>query len=370
MAKSADPFLPADIPLCLRPVYETATVNHPITLYEGDISLEQESRTFTGSGRVLFEWLARPGLRFDVELPQDNMARLELASCTLHMLGTNRKATASVMGIAASSSKGVHEIKGMLEEFEVGRDEKLSFIIFHIVNFTDYLGRSVRDENRRKTWAGRSVIEVDPWRITLDKIEDAKKLFNELGAIGGYAITHVGKLERLDGKKFAAKLSAKVFEALFRYLSFCRGAWVAPILPIGFDENGDRTWERWRDWKIERWKHVPNWFNSHAEEGLSGGFPGFFERWQDENWTEALLLSNHWYVEANMSAGGVEGGIILAQSAIEVLGWTHLVAEKSALSEKGYEKLDAVDKLRLLMSIWGIPTSIPVSLPELAARPK
>jgi hypothetical protein len=66
----------------------------------------------------------------------------------------------------------------------------------------------------------------------------------------------------------------------------------------------------------------------------------------------------------------VEGSIILAQSAFELLGWTHLVEEKLALSDKGYENLAAMDKLRLLLSICGIPAAIPASLPRLSAAAK
>jgi hypothetical protein len=366
MAKKTSLF-PEEMPIGMKPIYQMDSVNQPVKLYEGDIELEQGTKKLSGSGKVQFEWLPRPGLRFVLDLSPTNQHRPELENCTLHLLGLNWHAKASVFGYSASTGIGVSEVNGLVEDFEIGHDQQIIHIIFHVANFTDYHGRGVRDEKGRKAWASRSVMEVGEWRITLDKLEDAKRLFEGLKAIGGFAITHVGKLERLDGKRFAAKKSGQVFEALFRHLSFCRGAWVAPILPVGFDENGDRVWERWRDWKIERWKNVDNWFNSHSEEGLSKGLPGFYEKWQDEKWKEPLLLSNHWYVEANMSAGGVEGSIILAQAAFEVLGWAHIVDEKSALSDKGYEKIDAADKLRLLLSSCGIPAAIPATLVKLTA---
>jgi len=40
------------------------------------------------------------------------------------------------------------------------------------------------------------------------------------------------------------------------------------------------------------------------------------------------------------------------------------------LGEKGYENLPAMDKLRLLLSICGIPAAIPASLSKLAAAAK
>jgi hypothetical protein len=67
-----------------------------------------------------------------------------------------------------------------------------------------------------------------------------------------------------------------------------------------------------------------------------------------------------------MCAGGVEGGTILAQAAFELLAWTLLVEDQRVLSEDGYQKLPASDKLRLLLSSCGIPPTIPSSMCALA----
>jgi hypothetical protein len=370
MANPQNPFVPEDTPVGLKAIYPMASVNQSVKLYVGDLELEQGTKRLSGKGVVQFEWLPRPGLRFSLALASKNQHQPQLENGILHMLGINWHAKVSVLGYAVFSGKRRHNVTGSVDDFELGQGQNVAAILFHVTNFKNYFGLRVRDDEGTKTSPSRAVIEAGEWRITLDGIEESKRIFDELKDIGGFAITHVGKLERLDGKKFAAKTSEKVFDALFRYLSFCRGAWVAPILAVGFDENGDRVWEKWRGWKMERWKNVHNWFNDHSEEGLSKGFAGFYRLWQDEKWKEPLLLSNHWYVEANMSAGGVEGSIILAQSAFELLGWTHFVEEKMALSEKGYEGLSAMDKIRLLLSISGIPSIIPSSLSKLTAAAK
>jgi hypothetical protein len=66
----------------------------------------------------------------------------------------------------------------------------------------------------------------------------------------------------------------------------------------------------------------------------------------------------------------VKGSIILTQAGLEVLGWHRLVEGKPGLSGNGYEKLEATDKLRLLLMVCGIPPEIPASLPKLTALPK
>ncbi len=185
--------------------------------------------------------------------------------------------------------------------------------------------------------------------------------------MGGFALTHVGILEKRNGRTFSAKTSKKVFAIISEYLSFCRGAWVAPILAVGFDKKGDRVWEEWHGWKIEPWRRAGTWFNDHSDEGLSKGFAGFYQRWQDPMWNEPILLAFHWYVEANMCSGGVEGSIILAQAAFELLAWTLLVEDRKVLNKKDFEPggLSAADKLREVLKAVGLPATIPASLKKL-----
>ena len=303
-------------------------------------------------------------------MPSNTLRLVSPLDCNLHMLGMNQHATAKICGYSISSDRGIFKVKGTVETLELGHGRELDHIIFHVSKFTHYDGQSVRDKQGTQQWLSRAAIEVGEWRITLDKFKPDDRLFNEMSNTGGFAVTHVGKLERLDGKAFAAKKSEKMFDALPRYLSFCRGAWVALILPVGFDKSGGRVWEKWEAQKIVGWRPVNTWFGGHSEESLAKGFPGFYARWQEEKWQEPLELANHWYVEANMAAGGVEGSIILAQAGLELLGWCRLVGEKLGLSEKGYENIAAMEKLRLLLMVCGIPSAIPASLSKLTAVAK
>lgn len=206
--------------------------------------------------------------------------------------------------------------------------------------------------------------------MTLEELEHeggsgGEKFGKQIEAAGGFGITHVGKLERITGGSFSAADAKGIEEALFWFLSFCRGSWVAPLLAVGFDAGGKQVWEEWRKWKIERWRRVGSWFDSWSRVGLVGVFPGFHRRWKDESWNEPIRLALHWYVESNMCAGGVEGGTILAQAAFELLAWTLLVEDQKVLSEDEFKKLRASDMLRSLLSSCEIPLAIPSSLCEL-----
>ncbi len=356
-------------PLRLKPVYSTASVNASVTLYEGDLVLTQDSKTLIGSGLVELDWLPRPKLRFDFHPDPEMGQRVELKTASLSMPDTGRQAVVTInkVGLTSVPNPNASTISGVVDTFEVGNDSELNSIAFHIANFRNFAGRPVMHLDGTLS-TSRAVMEADGWFVTIDSLHD-DAMFAELETSGGFAITHVGRLERMGGQRFNAQESEPLFEALFRYLSFCRGCWVAPILTVGFDSNERRVWELWRDWKIERWREVDSWHNDFSVDGLERGFSGFYKRWMDEDWKEALLLALHWYVEANMCAGGVEGAVVLAQTSFELLAWTLLVEERRVLSEESFQpgKLPAMDKLRLLISACGIPLDIPSSLTQLVA---
>ena len=217
-------------------------------------------------------------------------------------------------------------------------------------------------------WGGRADTHADGWHITLDTVESSKELFKQLSSTAGYAITHVGTLRTADGQPFDMEAADKLMEAFCVYLSFCKGCSLAPILYVGFDAADKQVFRRWNlQWHIRSWANHFSWFNDLTVEGLTDGFPRFLTLWRQDKWNEPLSLALHWYREANTSAGGVEGSVIMAQAAFELLSWNYLVIERKVLSEDGFQKLPAMDKLRLFLSDCDIPLPIPASLAALAA---
>jgi hypothetical protein len=334
MTYQPNPFIPESMAVGFNPVYSTPAVNQVITLYDGGLELTQGAITMSGRGAVRWEWLPRPQLLFSLRLDPGDQGYPDVGkNGSLDLLGVNSKATVSVLHHSLGSH-APREIVGLVDTIEIGDTRRVKSIYFHVVNFRDCSGEPVRNEAGTETWGGRTALEVGAWRATIEKVQYSKPLFDELKSTGGFAITHIGRLEKHDRRTFSAKNSKKIFEAISVYMSFCRGAWVAPILAVGFDKNGCRVWEKWHGWRIEQWRRTGTWFNDYSDEGLSKGFPGFYQRWRDPMWKEPISLAFHWYVEANMCSGGVEGSIILAQAAFELLAWTLLVEDRKVLRKR------------------------------------
>lgn len=370
-ANMENSLIPESVPVELTPVYRTDSVNGPVELYTGPLELTINDKSVSGDGVISWEWVPVPRVSFRMgnctstpPIPFSN----GILKMSDGRTGTIRPTRVTLSG---GENAKAPTVEGIMEPVEFGCGAALKSAIFHVPNFQSYLGTGVCDQGRRQLRSARAVIESDEWQVTFDEVRREKdgsgRSFSEqIQDTGGFGITHVAKLERRGGDSFSSADAKEVEEALFWFLSFCRGSWVAPLLAVGLDVDGNRSWEEWRDWKVERWRRVRSWFDTPSCAGLVEAFPGFVRRRKDATWKEPIELAIHWYVESNMCAGGVEGGTILAQAAFELLAWTFLVEDRRVLSEDGFQKLPASDKLRLLLSSCAIPLPIPSSMCELS----
>lgn len=391
IVQSSKSGIKSSCPEALAPLYATPTLNAPVILYEGELELEFNNKRYTGPGSIHLAWLPSPDLRFEMVSPDAPLGIIQHEEPLLMKAG-DRSVRVRVSRVAPKDgmhSSGVN-IWGQVYPMEKGEGDMLSSVRFHVPNCLYYRGAAVRDPSSRRSWAGRAVMEANGWKVTLDSIEQVQFGMNELdqltGGTGhvklkkhilrdlelgaGFAITHVGEIRRSGGEAFNSSELGDLQSALAHLLSFCRGAWSAPVLPIGFDLNGVRIWEEWCARKVARWLRVRSWFNDSSSDGLELSFPGFIKRWKDQAWAEPIRMAIHWYVESNMCSGGVEGSIILQQAAFELLTWSLIVEELGILSVGGAQKLPASDKLRLLLSKCQIPLQIPDTLQDLVGDAK
>lgn len=247
------------------------------------------------------------------------------------------------------------------EPISSGTGQNLAYILFHLPNFHDTLGVGIGRQDMSMTWSGRFLLTTDGWKVTVDKVDNYSFLFSSLKASGGYAITHMVKIEREDGSEFNVEQTESLIEDLFYFFSFARGQWTDPILGIGFDRNADQVWERWARPRTDTWRTLASWFDPQTPNRLTYFWPEFYRRLHDVIWGEVLKRAIRWYIAANLKAGELEGAIILAQTGHELLCWTKFVIERGLTSD-GFEKLPASDKLRLLLQDAHIPTAVPASL--------
>ena len=216
-------------------------------------------------------------------------------------------------------------------------------------------------------------LESDEWIVALDTKKGVHDLIDGLKDQGGYAITHMGGIRRADGGSFSFNEANGVLQAVYFFLSFVRGLWCGPILASG-RKSGLNVWQEWADYRLTPWKYVESWFpRVVTQEGttkLGQAFRGFMQKWNNNLWRDPIKYSIHWYVESNIDAGGVEGAIVLTQTALELLSWLYFVEEPATAtcSVGCFEKVNAATKIRKLLNAFGIPVSIPAGLKNLQSE--
>ncbi len=342
--------------------YRTDEPNAPITLYEGPITLRSGTDVETVDGSIELRWLPDLRIRFRIpEFPRfpflggpGGWADEELS---LEVPDTMEAGPVLLLGTEMGSHKPT-SITGILNGgLQIGDGTALHRVLFRVVNFGAFRDRGpVLD---------RMVWETSQWRVTITPVDGLSDLLEKVRNVGGYVITHTIQLERPDGAAFTSDQARHVGQGLFRWLSFIRGLDVNTILPVGFDSAGQPVWQEWGSWKLHRWQSVLSWADPHHGGDLARAFPGFMRLWSNEGWQKAIGLAIGWYVDSNRNASGLESAIVCAQMALELLAWECLVGQSDAMTADGFKRLNAPDRVRLVLAHNGIPLEIPDTLPEI-----
>jgi hypothetical protein len=251
----------------------------------------------------------------------------------------------------------------------------LQCVVFHLINYMADIGGEPLEDARdgaESIWAGRQVLRTDDWRVTIDARREHPAIIDTLKRDGGYGFTHVGRLERADGTSFTVAEAQNMLWAIQGVLSFARGAWTAPMLPVGYDRDGGVAWRKWGEPRCSEWYAPISWLDRHRQHRLGDVVPGYFDRWlRGGCWQESVWRAVGFYLEANGSGGRHPGmldtRIILAQSALELLAWV-LVYDgcQQPIGQETKPLGTAADRITALISRAGIPTATPNELPAFA----
>lgn len=351
------------MPQSLEALYTTASPNETVELYSGELILRLDGREMTGDGRILLKWLPAPRALFEIG---SLSGRIPLDDGALYVPTLNYSCPASVLRSSNAWGPGGRRAScgGIVRDDGVPASGMVDQVVFHLPNFHPYIGESIRDADRTGAWRGRLVLEHGLWRIHLDAGPNADQLRKLLKADGGFAITNVGSIQLQHSTLFALTDAVDILDALYYYFSFARGIWCGPLLPIAFD-SGVKKWSRWEPPRIREWRERRSWFPEFdyaVVQPLNEAFSGFMRLWDDALWRDPIKNAIHWYIEANTNAGGVEGGIVLVQTALELLSWVYLVedeASKVMSANRFNNKVHADERIVSLLQKLSIPTEIP-----------
>jgi hypothetical protein len=356
--------LMAGLPEQLRHPYRSSAPNAPVPLYDGPLHLRRDTGDVEGEGELEYRWLPSPHVH--VQGFMDASAALDLspAEHTLAAPAINLEARCLIGSVSLGLGTGQHEIDGRLQGGPwVGDPEPMNEVLFLLPNFDSYLGSSIRTSDDGMT-KGRLRLEADGWLVEVDKQPEARDLKKKLRSGGGYGVRHVGRLQRSDRETFSRDEAEDMLGLLHFLFSFARGFRCGPALSVG-RRNGERVCEQWTQPNISPWTGLRSWFPTVKLEDLDDIFHGFLDRWDDSERRRPLHVAIHWYCAANENEGALEGALILAQTALELLTWAYF---EEGGNPEVLQEVDDEPAFRSFARLLGeleIPTEIPESPPEL-----
>ncbi|MCT7977613.1 hypothetical protein [Laspinema olomoucense] len=358
--------------------------NQSITLYNGTAELIDNQNTIEGRGIIQISWYPFPTIKVQFIYRGNKTIELKDVDLKLNELLPQSRIKIHLSGSTYSANKRNEIFGSLLEPFRQGSRENLSSLVFHINNFwwfnisnrwdLDINEGGKETECFKETWLdfdGQFIFDYDGWHIVLVSLDNGY-LEDKLEAQGGYGVTHLCKIERLDGKAFDLEEGYEIVDAFVYYLSFVRGIWVAPLLVSGFDSKGNQILEEWATPKIkaDSWQSVDySWTTNDCTE-IVIVFPGFMKKWQDSTWKEVIQNAIQWYIESFKASNSYNTSIVLIQAALEKLAWTYLKSNKCVTSE-GFNGLKSSGQIRLLLKFLDIKLiSSDNNYPALQAKEK
>lgn len=359
----------------LEPLFDFNANTSSILIHKSRAEICIDKNTYVGDGEICLELLPRANIvaygyfknilidNKDILFKEDKVSSFSI---------DGRQIDGFILGSEFNISSGEYHLKWCpnLEPIQgVGNDStQISFLVFHLFNFPDFcgVGHIKEKEGLTEYFVNHIDLNCDEWNVAIKSLTSTKKNIKKLQKEGGYCLTHIGKIKKIDDSLFCGKNATQCLQALGFFLSFAKGGWCEPICVVGFDTQGNQIWKLWSSPK-EAWHTCMSWFDSHHGSQLVNLFPGFMNRWKNAKWNEALREVIYWYLNANFSSRGIDAGIILTQAAIERLSYEYTVKDKCLLTIKGFKDLRASDKFRLLFSSLNIPIKLLDKTPELEA---
>ncbi|MBS7349649.1 MAG: hypothetical protein KIG95_05740, partial [Comamonas sp.] len=236
-------------------------------------------------------------------------------------------------------------------------DACTTHVISHVFNFPDFSGEC---RGRKVAPPGHKtlLLECEEWRIALQSLAgDATVVgWNRARKEERCSLTHVLKLERIDGKPFSGEAASEHLWLLSWFLSFAVGRDCSAVCHVGFGHDGETVWRSFHS--PEAPSAPQTWFHEHHGDMLEELFPLFAKYWRgSDEAAMTLRRAIHWYTQANTDGKkpSIYTSIIVSQAALELLAWQYLVKDGRLILESDDNKFGASGKIRLMLKIFGIP---------------
>ena len=202
--------------------------------------------------------------------------------------------------------------------------EPLHVVRFGLINFPDFMKpRSTESQTDAETpWSIEELrtihLEGDRWLVEIRPVGNRTQVYESLKEQRGFALTHWGRVTRIDDKPFPKESVQPFMATLNQFLSFARGVSCGMTLIKGLDEAGETVWEEWGVTKVQPWKGQRSCLDIRNGGTLEDLFVGFWCYSRALPRDSQTYLALEWYLESNTQEAS-HTSIVLNQAALERL---------------------------------------------------
>jgi len=187
-------------------------------------------------------------------------------------------------------------------------------------------------ERGRKSYLGKSKLEYGDWLIELNKQENYKEIEQELKLHGGYAITHIAIIRKVDDDYFEVNELESILSSLIDFLNFVHGRRIGISVIEGFLEE-IAVYNRFDNKNITPWNNTKNWYPDSSYEDYLDIFGSFTKLFEKELWSERKNYIMGTYLDC-FSEQTIEVKIIMIQTFLELISYIYLVQSDILPSSK------------------------------------
>lgn len=344
--------------------------NEPISIYKGQFSLQYDKVERICSGKIMFEWLPNPGVRFE-GFPLSREINL---TSTFDMFDPFSLIINGLLFgegfLTKISTEGDDEItfiRGTLSREAILGDKTIpvSKLKYSIPNLREFWGLPTKKIKSKKITRSISRLQLDSekYTIILDKRDDYKRCIDSLKLNGGYFILYGGEIESKTGSIIHNDIKDLIY-CFNTFITFLNGRRTSACFIHG-THNDKTIWCDYTHYFVDDYKEVTTWPQRHSIVDLNQIWNNFMAIWNHEDDKSFLRSAVHWYVESNGHLAFSEGSIIMAQTALELIYNWWLVEKKELIRGNDSAGISASNKIRLLLSQLNISNEVPVGLKNL-----
>ena len=337
-------------------------MNAPIEIDCGEVELCEfnfeflhEVYEFNGTGNAFLKLLPAPHieLRFVLDDVSGALAlqfALNKEKNFLKVNGLPQKGFFNFNGNDAETAKASVIFQSWSEPFSIhnpngNRFEEIEFPLFNLAKL-----RGTRNSTEERDRTTVVIDHVDMlYEDTVAEIRsyfDTEDRLKKIRSTGMHQQTHGFRVTSDSG--FDAESGKAYLDKLALFLNFAFGRFVRPSGALGRSSGGDVVWS-YLSAPDRIAKTTTGWFDQQHGNQLSECFPLFMRKLDSDISHNCVMEVVHLYLSANDGSRGIDGGIVLAQTAIERVAYEVFVNDKTMLTREGFGRLNADDRMRLLL---------------------